>query len=222
MAIKDLYLSLDKEKVDEEVYNVATNLLYRDFISVGLLLPELEIKNKTKMKTVGDITPDCWIYIQERDVKVGRVQVFNNWSPYLVSDLEKQVFIGLEYFVDEGDEFWNMNDEDFINFAKEEVHNIGIIDKEKVIDACRLNVKKAYPAYFGVYEKFDLVKSDLQKYKNLQCVGRNGQHRYNNMDHSMVTALIAASRILEEGIYSSDDLWNVNVEKDYHETKKEK
>ena len=222
MAIKDLYLSLDKEKVDEEVYNVATNLLYRDFITVGLLLPELEIKNKTKMKTVGDITPDCWIYIQERDVKVGRVQVFNNWSPYLVKDLEKHVFIGLEYFVDEGDKFWNMKDEEFINFAKEEVHKIGIIDKEKVLDACRLNVKKAYPAYFGVYEKFDLVKSDLQKYKNLQCVGRNGQHRYNNMDHSMVTALIAASRILEEGIYTSDDLWNVNVEKDYHETKKEK
>ena len=222
MAIKDLYLSLDKEKVDDEVYEVATNLLYRDFITVGLLLPKLKIKNTTKIKTISNIVPDCWIYIQERYVKVGRLQIFNNWSPYLVKDLENTIFIGLEYFANEGDELWNMKEEDFIEFAKGELEKIDIINKDDVIDSCHLRVKKAYPAYFGVYDKFNLVKEDLLKIENLYCVGRNGQHRYNNMDHSMVTSLIAASLILDEGKYSKNDLWEVNVEKEYHETSKEK
>ena len=222
MAIKDLYLAIDDNKVDSEVKEIAVNLLYRDFTTVGLLLPKLKIKNETKLKTVSNIVPDCWIYIQERDVKVGRLQVFNNWSPYLVKDLENTVFVGLEYFVNEGDELWNMSDTDFIEFAKDEMAKIDIIDKEDVIDACRLNIKKAYPAYFGSYEQFDKVKEDLKSIENLYCVGRNGQHRYNNMDHSMVTALIAASIVLDENKYSVDDLWNVNVEKEYHEKKEEK
>lgn len=221
MAIKDLYECFGKESVDPRVYDVATHLLYRDFITVGLLLPRLKIKNETKTATVGNIVPDCWIYIQERDVKVGRVQVFNNWSPYLVSDPENTVFIGLEYFVTEGDDLWSMSDRDFIEFAETELEKIDIIDKKDVLDACRLNVKKAYPAYFGSYESFDIVRDDLKQTKNLYCIGRNGQHRYNNMDHSMVTAMIAASLVLDEKKYTLDDLWNVNVEKDYHETKTE-
>ena len=220
MAIKDLYLARKEENCDKEVYHVATNLMYRDFITVGLLLPKLKIKNGTKMATVSNIVPDCWIYIQERDVKVGRLQIFNNWSPYLVKDLEDTIFVGLEYFANEGDELWNMNDHDFIEFAKDELERIDIIDKKDVIDACRLKVKKAYPAYFGEYEHFDLVKNDLMKISNLYCIGRNGQHRYNNMDHSMVTAMIASSLILKEEGYNMDSLWNVNVEKDYHEEKK--
>ena len=222
MAIKDLYLAMDDDKVNPEVKEIATNLLYRDFTTVGLLLPKLKIKNETKLKTVSNIVPDCWIYIQERDVKVGRLQVFNNWSPYLVKDLENTVFVGLEYFVNEGDELWNMSDHDFIEFAKDEIAKIDIIDKEDVIDSCRLNIKKAYPAYFGSYEQFDQVKADLKSIDNLYCVGRNGQHRYNNMDHSMVTALIAASLVLEENKYTVEDLWNVNVEKEYHEKKETK
>lgn len=220
MSIKDLYLSMDKEKVNPEVYDVATNLLYRDFITVGLLLPSLKIKNQTKMKTVNDIVPDCWIYIQERDVKVGRLQIFNNWSPYMVKDLDNTIFIGMEYFANEGDELWNMEEKDFIEFAKDELAKIDIINREDVLDACMLKVKKAYPAYFGVYKNFDLVEKDLKEFDNLYCVGRNGQHRYNNMDHSMVTAMVAASLINEETEYNVDDLWNVNTEKSYHESKK--
>ena len=216
MPIKDLYNSFDN--YNKEAFDVATNLLYRDFITVGLLLPKLKIKNQTKMKTVSNIVPDCWIYIQERDVKVGRLQIFNNWSPYMVNDLENTVFVGLEYFVNENDEMWNMSDHDFIEFAKDELQKIDIIDKKDVIDACRLNVKKAYPAYFGSYKDFDKVVNDLKQFDNLLCVGRNGQHRYNNMDHSMVTAMIASEIILNNN-YTQDDLWSVNTEKEYHETK---
>lgn len=216
MPIKDLYNSFDN--YNKEAFDVATNLLYRDFITVGLLLPKLKIKNQTKMKTVSNIVPDCWIYIQERDVKVGRLQIFNNWSPYMVNDLENTVFVGLEYFVNENDELWNMSDHDFIEFAKDELQKIDIIDKNDVIDACRLNVKKAYPAYFGSYKDFDKVVDDLKQFDNLLCVGRNGQHRYNNMDHSMVTAMIASEIILNNN-YTQDDLWSVNTEKEYHETK---
>lgn len=222
MAIADLYRAIGEEFVPASVYQTATELLYRDFLTVGLLLDELKIKNKTKMKTVSGIVPDCWIYIQERDVKVGRLQIFNNWSPYMVKDLEHTVFVGLEYFVNEGDELWNLSDEEMIAFAKEELAKIDIIDPSHVKDACRLNVKKAYPAYFGSYANFHEVEEDLKKYKNLYCVGRNGQHRYNNMDHSMVTAMVAASLILEEKKYTVDDLWSVNTEKEYHETKNEK
>lgn len=216
MPIKDLYNSFDN--YNKEAFDIATNLLYRDFITVGLLLPKLKIKNQTKMKTVSNIVPDCWIYIQERDVKVGRLQIFNNWSPYMVNDLENTVFVGLEYFVNENDEMWNMSDHDFIEFAKDELQKIDIIDKNDVIDACRLNVKKAYPAYFGSYKDFDKVVNDLKQFDNLLCVGRNGQHRYNNMDHSMVTAMIASEIILNNN-YTQDDLWSVNTEKEYHETK---
>lgn len=220
MAIKDLYLALDKEKVPTDVYDIAINLPYRDFITVGLLLPKLKIENKTKMKTVSNIVPDCWIYIQERDVKVGRLQIFNNWSPYMVKDLENTIFIGLEYFANEGDELWNMDDEEFISFAEDELQKIDIIDKKDVIDACRLKVKKAYPAYFGVYKDFNKVQHHLKSISNLLCVGRNGQHRYNNMDHSMASSLIASSIIREEHKFTMEDLWNVNTEKSYHEISK--
>jgi len=219
MAIKDLYLAMGKENISNSTFNVGTNLLYRDFITVGLLVPKLKIKNKTKLKTVSNIVPDCWIYIQERDVKIGRLQLFNNWSPYMVKNLEDTVFIGLEYFANEGDELWNMGDDEFINFAISELEKIDIIEPNSVIDSCRLKVKKAYPAYFGVYKDFDLVKTHLMSISNLYCVGRNGQHRYNNMDHSMVTAMVAASIIRGENKYTVDDLWNVNCEKEYHEEK---
>ncbi len=215
MPIKDLYNSFTNS--DKSIFDIATNLLYRDFITVGLLLPKLKIENKTKYKTISNIVPDCWIYIQERDVKVGRLQVFNNWSPYMVKDVENTVFIGLEYFVNEGDELWNKDEKEFIEFAKDELDKIDIIDKNDVIDACELKVKKAYPAYFGTYNEFSKVSADLKQFDNLFCIGRNGQHRYNNMDHSMVTGMIASSIILDENKYNQDDLWNVNTEKEYHE-----
>ena len=172
------------------------------------------------MKTVGNIVPDCWIYIQERDVKIGRLQVFNNWSPYMVKDFENNVWIGLEYFCNEGDELWNMEDKDFIEFASCELEKIGIIDKADILDSTRARVKKAYPAYFGTYAEFDKVRNYLDGIGNLYCIGRNGQHRYNNMDHSMMTAFEAV-RTLKRGDAFRDAIWDVNTEKEYHEEKKE-
>ena len=215
MAIKDLAEAM--HNVPEDVYNIATNLPYRDFITVGLLLDKLEIKNKTKMKTINDNVPDCWIYIQERDVKIGRLQIFNNWSPYMVDDMNKHVWVGLEYFCNEGDEMWNTPADEFIKFASDELEKIGIIKKENIVDSFTTKVKKAYPAYFGTYAEFDKVKNYLDSYSNLFCVGRNGQHRYNNMDHSMLTAINAAKAIIN-GSSDRTEVWNVNTEKEYHET----
>lgn len=218
MPIKDLVDGMG-DVVPTDIHDIATDLPYRDFITVGLLVNKLKIKNETKIKTVGNIVPDCWIYIQERDVKIGRLQIFNNWSPYMVKDFENTVWIGLEYFCNEGDEMWNMEDNAFIDFAADELSKIGIIDKEDVLDSVRARVKKAYPAYFGTYSEFDKVRNYLDGIENLYCIGRNGQHRYNNMDHSMMTAFEAV-RSLKRGETSRDAIWNVNTEKEYHEEKK--
>jgi len=219
MPIKDLFTSLDKDKVSEESYQIATTLPYRDFITVGLLLDKLAIKNKTKIKTLNDLVPDTWIYIQERDVKMGRIQLFNNWSPYMVNDPLHTVWIGLEYFASEGDELWEKDDQSFIDMAVSELIKMGIISsKDNVLDAHRLKVKKAYPAYFGSYDHFDKVREELDKIDNLYCIGRNGQHRYNNMDHSMLTGMIAADYIANNN-KDKTALWNVNAEKEYHESK---
>lgn len=221
MPIKDLFTSLGKDNVSDESYQVATELPYRDFITVGILLNKLKIKNKTKIKTINNIVPDTWIYVQERDVTMGRIQVFNNWSPYMVNDYLNTVWIGLEYFCNEGDKMWNESDENFISIAVDELVRMRIIEsKENVLDATRIKVKKAYPAYFGSYTSFDKVKKELDGFKNLYCIGRNGQHRYNNMDHSMLTGLIAGD-LINSGSYNKEELWNVNSEKEYHETKVE-
>ncbi len=217
MPIKDLIVSMG-DVPPQNVKDIAVNLPYRDFITVGLLVKKLDIENTTKMKTVNNIVPDCWIYIQERNVKLGRLQIFNNWSPYMVKDNEQTVWIGLEYFCDEGDYMWNMSDKEFIDFAVEELCKINIIKKEYVLDGTRLKVKKAYPAYFGTYEQFDVVKDYLDTYSNLYCIGRNGQHRYNNMDHSMVTAMEAVKAI-KQGNPDRTHIWNVNTEEEYHEEK---
>ena len=222
MPIKDLFVALGKEVVNQEAYDTAVNLPYRDFITVGLLLDKLKIKNKTKIPTVNELVPDTWIYVQERDVTMGRMQLFNNWSPYMVADPLNTVWMGLEYFCSEGDEMWTASDSDFINMAIDELVKMGIIEsKNNVLDATRLKVKKAYPAYFGSYDHFDLVRKELDNISNLYCVGRNGQHRYNNMDHSMLTGLIAADYIKENNT-DKTALWEVNTEKEYHETKEEK
>ena len=188
-------------------------------MTVGLKLDKLKVKNKTKMKTLGDIVPDCWIYVQDRDVRLGRIQIFNNWSPYMVGDPEKHIWIGLEYFCSEGDAMWTSPDEEFIANGVEELIKIGVIEsKENVLDSTLIRVKKAYPAYFGSYGEFDKVKEWLNTLENLYPVGRNGQHRYNNMDHSMVTSMVACENIIS-GNTDKTALWNVNTEKAYHETK---
>ena len=218
MPLKDLVAALSGIKVPEEVVRIARELPYRDFITVGLCARKLKITNQTQIKTYDGRVPDTWIYVQERDVKVGRIQVFNNWSPYLVNDYEHTVWVGLEYFCSEGDDLWEMTDDDFIRMAIDELVRIDIVDREDVLDACRVKIKKAYPAYFGSYYELDKVRTFLDRIENLYCLGRNGQHRYNNMDHSMLTAMEAV-RNIRDGVPGKDNIWNVNTEKDYHENK---
>ena len=170
------------------------------------------------MKTLNNIVPDCWIYVQETSVKLGRIQIFNNWSPYMVEDPENTVWIGLEYFCAEGDDFWNLSDEECIRLATKELESMGVISSGEVLDSHREKIKKAYPAYFDTYAQMDELIKYLDTYTNLYCVGRNGQHRYNNMDHSMLTAIRAAEAI-KAGNTDKSTIWNVNTEKEYHETK---
>lgn len=216
MPIKDLLEGMTSPEPEAKV--IAQGLPYRDFMTVGILADKLNLKNNTHLKTVGDIVPDTWIYVQERDVKLGRIQVFNNWSPYLVKDFKNKTWIGLEYFCNEGDMYWNMTDEEFIEFAKEEIIKLKIVNKEDIKDAVRFRIKKAYPAYFDTYKDFDKLRAYLDHFDNLYCIGRNGQHRYNNMDHSMVTAFETVDNILK-GRKDKENIWAVNTEKSYHETK---
>jgi len=217
MPLKDLVNGMGK-KVPVKVRNIAKGLPYRDFVTVGLLVKKLNLKNEVNIKTLNNIVPDCWIYVQEPDVKLGRIQIFNNWSPYLVKNPDETVWMGLEYFCNEGDDFWNMSDEECIEFATRELISMGIIDGDDVIDSHREKVKKAYPAYFDTYEQIDDLIEYLNKFNNLYCIGRNGQHRYNNMDHSMITAFETVNNILSDK-KNKDNIWNVNTEKEYHEKK---
>jgi protoporphyrinogen oxidase len=218
MPVKDLVEALPAEKGarTEAVRNAAGRLPYRDFMTVGLLVKGLRLKNTTRIKTVGGLIPDCWIYVQDRDVKLGRFQIFNNWSPYLVADYGHTVWIGLEYFCNEGDALWTMDDDAFIRFAIDECCALGIIRREDVLDATRVRVKKAYPAYFGTYAAMSDIRAYLDTFENLYCIGRNGQHRYNNMDHSMMTAFEAV-RVFRSGGSDRTSVWQVNTEPTYHE-----
>ncbi|WP_295152675.1 NAD(P)/FAD-dependent oxidoreductase [uncultured Ruminococcus sp.] len=215
MPIKDLVNGMS---APEDIRRIANGLPYRDFVTVGLLVNRLKLKNLTNKRTLGNIVPDCWIYVQDKGVKLGRIQIFNNWSPYMVKDPVSTVWIGLEYFCDEGDKLWNMSEKDCVDFAVKELRKMGVIGKEPVLDSHRERVKKAYPAYFDTYSEFDKVIEHLDGYANLWCVGRNGQHRYNNMDHSMMTAIEAVNAI-DAGKTDKSAIWNVNTEKEYHEQK---
>jgi len=216
MPVRELITAMGKE-VPETVKEVASGLIYRDFITVGLLLKKLKIKNKTKQKTVNNLIPDNWIYIQERDVKLGRLQIFNNWSPYMVHDPDT-VWIGLEYFCNEGDDLWSMSDEAFSSFAIRELASIDIVNPEDVLDSTVLRMPKAYPAYFGSYEKFNVVQDYTNRLSNLFLIGRNGMHRYNNTDHSMLTAMTAVDNIIADRTDKSN-IWQVNAESTYQEGK---
>lgn len=220
MPLKDLVLQMG-EKVPTNIQKIADGLPYRDFVTVGLLVKNLNLENKTKIKTLNNLVPDCWIYVQDTGVKMGRIQIFNNWSPYMVKDVDNTVWIGLEYFCQEGDDFWNMTSSKCVAFAVKELIRMGIINqKEDVLDYHREKVKKAYPAYFDTYDQIDQVIDYLNNYENLFCVGRNGQHRYNNMDHSMVTSFETVKNILG-GNKDKSNIWNVNTEAEYHETSTE-
>lgn len=216
MPVRELIRSLDAS-VPKMVRNVAEGLVYRDFLVVGLLLKRLKIKNETKRTTLNDLIPDNWIYVQESDVKVGRIQVFNNWSPYMVAD-SGTVWLGLEYFCNEGDGIWNRPDREMAALAAAELARLGIAGKEDVLDSTVIRMPKAYPAYFGRYGDFDAVREFTDRYENLFLIGRNGMHRYNNQDHSMLTAVTAVSNLIN-GIKGKDNIWQVNTEQEYHEAK---
>lgn len=216
MPVRDLVRALG-EVVPAEVKAVSEGLSYRDFITVGLLLKELKIKNGTHLKTLNRLIPDNWIYVQESDVKLGRIQIFNNWSPYLVQD-PGNVWIGLEYFCNEGDELWRRTDEEMADLAVEELIKIGMIEREHVLDHITIRMPNTYPGYFGTYDQFDKIRHFTDRFENLFLIGRNGMHRYNNQDHSMLTAMQAVENIIR-GVKTKDNIWDVNAEEDYHEEK---
>ncbi len=208
MPIKDLAEALPHAQ-DNEAFALTQQLPYRDFVTVGLLL-----------KKEGPLAEaqDNWIYVHDRQVELGRIQIFNNWSPYLVADPEHTVWIGMEYFCYEGDALWNMPDAEFIQKAARELELLGLASPGQVLDGCVLRERKTYPSYTGVYGRFDEIRRYLDQYENLYPLCRNGMHRYNNQDHSMLTAMVAVDNIAA-GRSDKSNLWAINTEEDYHESK---
>ena len=212
MPMRDLVRAM-KVEVPANVREVSEGLEYRDFITVGVLANKLDVTESDKT-----LIRDTWIYIQEPDVLLGRLQIFNNWSPYMVADPTK-VWIGLEYFCYETDELWAMPDDELKKFAAGELEKIGILKTAEVLDAHVVRVPKTYPAYFGTYDRFAELREWTDRFENLFLVGRNGMHKYNNQDHSMLTAMavvdgIAAGRVDKAAV------WGINSEQEYHEEKK--
>ena len=214
MPVRDLIVSLTCE-VPEPVRTVSNGLIYRDFITVGVLVKGLRAKESD-----GSALKDNWIYVQEPDVMVGRLQIFNNWSPWLVED-QKKTWIGLEYFCNETDPLWSLPDAEMADFAIGELAKIGIIAREDVEDFHVVHMPKTYPAYFGTYDRFDVIREFTDGLENLFLVGRNGMHKYNNQDHSMLTAMTAVENIAK-GITTKDNIWSINTEMEYHEEKESK
>jgi protoporphyrinogen oxidase len=215
MPVQELIRSLDTP-VPGNVKEVSEGLMYRDFITVGLLLKRLKLTDPKKRQK---LIEDNWIYVQEPDVMAGRLQIFNNWSPHLVAD-QDTVWIGVEYFCYEADELWQKSDQEMANFAVQEMCKIGIVDSQDVLDSTVLRMPKTYPAYFGTYSRFDELRAYIDGFTNLFLIGRNGMHKYNNQDHSMLTAMVAVDNIIA-GRTEKDALWDVNTEMEYHEAKQE-
>ena len=201
-----------RSEVPANVREVSEGLEYRDFITVGVLANKLDVTEHG-----GGLIRDTWIYIQEPDVLLGRLQIFNNWSPYMVADPTK-VWIGLEYFCYETDALWSMADEDLKRFAAGELEKIGILKTAEVLDAHVVRVPKTYPAYFGTYDRFDELRTFTDRFANLFLVGRNGMHKYNNQDHSMLTAMAVVDGIAA-GHVDKAAVWGINSEQEYHEEK---
>lgn len=209
MPVKELVSKLHYFTVPESVAQVADTLQYRDFLIVGILVPDLAIQESKVAFT------DNWIYIQHKKIKAGRIQFFHNWSPYMVNH-PGDIWIGVEYFCNETDGFWKQDDATIAAIAIEEMRDIGILNPQRVKDTLVVKVKKAYPSYFGGYENFSVVQYFLDKIDNLYLTGRNGMHRYNNSDHSMLTAMEAVENIIS-GRKDKSNIWEINTEDEYHE-----
>ena len=204
MPVQELIASINGN-VPANVKEVAEGLMYRDFVYAGILVKKMAVET----------LKDNWIYIQEKNVKVARMQIYNNWGPYMVKD-PNTVWLGLEYFCNKGDEIWKLSDQEIQELAVKELLEMKLIHAEDVLDRTTQRMEKTYPAYFGTYNRFDIIREYLDGYTNLFLVGRNGMHKYNNSDHSMLTAMTAVDNII---INSTDkkNIWNINTEQDYHE-----
>jgi protoporphyrinogen oxidase len=203
MPVSDLVEMLKPD--DTLITQIAANLPYRSFMTAGLLLRSMRSR---------PIPSDNWIYIQDPDVRIGRLQIFNNWSPALVAD-QNTIWLGLEYFCDQGDDLWTMGNEQFLDFAIGELEKIGLIERKDVIGGTLARVPKAYPAYFGTYSQFGVLRTYLDRFSNLYPIGRNGMHRYNNQDHSMLTANATVDAITKK--IPKEEIWNINADESYHE-----
>lgn len=216
MPIKELVRKLDAA-VPVDVREISEGLVYRDFIEVGMLVKELKVSDETAGGR--KLIADNWLYIQESDVMIGRLQIYNNWGGYMVAD-KNTVWLGLEYFCNESDELWTWPDQKLKDLGADELDKIGIIEKKNVLDAMVIRMPKTYPGYFGSYDRFDDMRKYIDTFENLFLVGRNGMHKYNNQDHSMLTAMVAVDNIVE-GIKTKDNIWDVNTEMEYHEEKQD-
>ena len=204
MPITELFAAFTQAP-PQEVSAVAQHLTFRDFVTIGVLVEDAELLKLT----------DNWIYIHDPEVQVGRIQLFRNWSPYMVQSPNAQV-LGMEYFCNDTDPLWRMSEEDLGALASKELEHIGL-SKHQALAYHVEKVPKAYPVYSGVYKDFDIVKRYLNGIANLYPIGRNGMHRYNNQDHSMLTAMASVESIL--GNYPKEKVWDINAEEDYHEEK---
>ena len=216
MPVQDLVADLDPP-APADVRTVADGLVYRDFRTAALVVDRVELGGGATAAQLAERVPDNWIYIQEPGVKVGRLQIFNNWSPFLPSDPGK-ILVGLEYFGNADDALWALDDEAFLDLAVDEMDRLGLINRDAVADRFAVRMPKAYPAYFGTYDQFDRIREFVDGFSNLFLVGRNGMHRYNNQDHSMLTAMMAVEAIAT-GSADKAAIWAVNTEQDYHEAK---
>jgi protoporphyrinogen oxidase len=213
MPMSDLVNAMEAggSAIPRNIKEVSNGLVYRDFITVGILTEKLAVTEPD-----GGLLKDTWIYIQEPDVQAGRLQIYNNWSPYLAEP--GKVWIGVEYFCNETDSLWTMKDEDLQKLATGELEKIGILRAGDVLDAHVVRVAKTYPAYFGSYDRFGELRAFTDAFENLFLVGRNGMHKYNNQDHSMLTAMQAVENVLQ-GRTDKSNIWSINAEQDYHECK---
>jgi len=209
MPVQELVAAMNPE-APAPIREIAAGLMYRDFITVGVLAERLRLREPS-----GELVRDNWIYIQEPDVRVGRIQIFNNWSAAMVADPSK-VWIGLEYFCNEGDELWRLSDAEIIALARSELASMDILDPADVLDATVLRMPKTYPAYFGSYNRFGEIVAWSDQFENLFLIGRNGMHKYNNQDHSMLAAMTAVDNIIGN-VRSRENLWSLNTEQDYQE-----
>ncbi len=215
MPLNELVAAMDG--VPPHIARIAAGLPYRSFLTVGLLTDKLALPASRSSRGLGGLIGDNWIYVQDTQVKLGRIQVFNNWSPYLVPDPAHTTWLGLEYFCDEGDAFWSADDAALLEQAHAELVQIGVLAPDApILDSRIVRVPKAYPAYFDSYAHIDELRAWLSAHPWLLCAGRNGQHRYNNMDHSMMTGFLAADALLDPS-FDRARIWQVNTEQSYHE-----